>query len=261
MLNLLRSDLYRMKKAKSFYFDMLLMVALIVSWPFIEWGFIEASLALNVDGVEAIVSSFSLSFIISNPVATILPFLLLLSVMSFTYADMANGYIKNIAGHVKKKSVTIISKFIAVGVHNLILMVVSVIAMFLAYGLRALMLGGTIDFTSDIGEAIIVFFLKGILLQALSTIILFMTSAIRSKAAAAALSVALGMSILQGILYLAVESLMKVTISDMMPDSLLSLIGISNLSQYGVNALVSGIVTIALFLYLSMKLVDRRDVK
>ena len=87
--------------------------------------------------------------------------LLMISICSFFYADVENGYIKNIAGQMPKKGWTIVSKFVAAVPHNLIFMVTGVIGNLLGSLIVKHISAG------DLAEGIGVFLLKLLLIQVL----------------------------------------------------------------------------------------------
>ena len=184
----------------------------------------------------------------------------MLSVLSFSFADVANGYIKNIAGHVKKKSYTIVSKFIVIMIHNLIIMLISVLGVYLGYLSHAVFFGGTIDYTQYLLSGIGIFCFKWLLYLSLSTITLFFTSALRSKTTAAIVSFVFGTGTLS-MLYMVIKNSLNFDLSDFMPDALSSSLNFTTINALAANALISSLVAIVVFLFVTMKLVDKRDVK
>ena len=109
MGKLIRMDLYRMLKAKSF------MVCLIISFvlalanmPLAKLLFALAR-SLSPEINETFMAQVSLSAILSEPFPMISLMLLLISLCFFFYADMENGYIKNIAGQMPMKGFTVLS--------------------------------------------------------------------------------------------------------------------------------------------------------
>ena len=50
------------------------------------------------------------------------------------YMDLANGYVKNIAGQVPSHGYLAVSKMIVIAIHNLIFMVVGLIGSLIGYG-------------------------------------------------------------------------------------------------------------------------------
>ena len=126
MVDLIRMDFYRMFKSKSFIISNIVVFAIAIVTRLAEIGMIKLSQTLGV--ADAVVSQSSLNEIIINPFGwTIALIVVLISAVTFSYADIANGYIKNIAGQVSNKGDTAISKFIVLGVHNFIFMTVAML--------------------------------------------------------------------------------------------------------------------------------------
>ena len=127
MGKLIRMDLYRMLKSKSFLICLLLTFLLAVGdAPFGKLMFTLAN-SLSPEINETFATKENLSNMIGNPFPLMGLMLILLSLFSFFYADMENGYIKNIAGQMPMKGFTVLSKFVAAGVHNLIFIVIGII--------------------------------------------------------------------------------------------------------------------------------------
>ena len=117
MGNLLRMDLYRMRKAKSFWVCLILAFLFgLLSTPGVKLMTVVAGLVSNEKNLFP--ATADLSGIIKAPFPILNAMLALLSVNSFFYADVENGYIKNIAGQMPKRGYTIFSKFLAVIPHN-----------------------------------------------------------------------------------------------------------------------------------------------
>lgn len=112
MANLIKMDLRRLFLSKVFYITMgivaFLNIVILTAIPLLTKMF--------APGAEASVTK--LSDIIANPFS--IPWMIIavfISMVSFSYADMANGYIKNIAGQIPRKSDTVVSKVAVIGVH------------------------------------------------------------------------------------------------------------------------------------------------
>ena len=120
MGKLIRMDLYRMLKSKTFLICLLLAFLLALgNAPFEKLMFTLAS-SLSTDINETFATEVSLSGILSDPFPLFNLMLALLSLCWFFHADVENGYIKNIAGQMPMKGFTVLSKFIAASVHNII---------------------------------------------------------------------------------------------------------------------------------------------
>ena len=260
MGNLIKSDFYRLKRSTVFKVCAIIIFVLSFLWPYAELGLFNMAKSISKDPVNPLDTNFKFAEFLAQPVGGILLVVLLLSVLSFSFADVANGYIKNIAGHVKKKSYTIVSKFIVIMIHNLIIMLISVLGVYLGYLSRAVFFGGTIDYTQYLLSGIGIFCFKWLLYLSLSTITLFFTSALRSKTTAAIVSFVFGTGTLS-MLYMVIKNSLNFDLSDFMPDALSSSLNFTTINTLAANALISSLVAIVVFLFVTMKLVDKRDVK
>ena len=126
MINLIRMDIYRMRKNKAFWICLILaMISAFVQTPF-AWLMSWLG-SLITEEPFAFENTALLSQIIGKPFPMFNAVLVMLSACSFFYADIANGYIKNIAGQMPKRGYTILSKFYAIIPYNLIFMLAAVI--------------------------------------------------------------------------------------------------------------------------------------
>lgn len=256
MADLIMMDLYRMRKSKVFWICLLLSFLFAVSAaPFSKLMY---SLA-NMLGAEeeAFESVTELAQLIADPLPLLNGMLALLSVCSFFYADYECGYIKNIAGQTPKKSASVISKFTAAIPHGLCFMLVGVIG-----GLIGSLLVGRVTAEGDILNAARIFLFKLLLLQAISTILLLVTGAYRSKPLGTAIAVLAGLGLLS-LLYFGIDSALdklfsnkSFMIGDYMPDQLLRSSDPDTLVSIVVSA-----VTIGIFLPLSVSVFNKKEVK
>ena len=129
MGKLIRMDLYRMPKSKAFI--ICLILAFVLALAVAPLGKVMFNLAnsLSSESVEAYPAEVNLSDVLSDPFPVINLMLVLLSLCFFFYADVENGYIKNIAGQMPMKGFTVLSKFIAAIVHNLVFAAVGIIGL------------------------------------------------------------------------------------------------------------------------------------
>lgn len=263
MIDLLRMDLYRMRKNKSFWVCLIFTLVLSAAeQPFMKLLFdLVGRLQEEVNaGVSSTFPAMrSLSEIVSDPFPILNALFVMLSAASFLYADSENGYIKNIAGQMPKKGYTILSKFLAIIAHNLLFLLVCVAG-------NAL---GTLSVQSIIVDdaltkAIGVFFLKLLLLQGLCAVLLLADAALQNKALGTVFAVLLGIGLLS-LIYAVIDTLLNqvfpkksFSIADYMPDQILRQ-GMNSLKT--VRALIVSGVTIGIFLPLSIRIFDRKDVK
>ena len=201
-------------------------------------------------------TEITLEKIISDPFIIFGLMLMLISVCSFFYADVENGYIKNIAGQVPKKGLTIISKFAAVVQHNAIFMVTGVIGSLIGNLIVRHITAGNI--VGGIGD----FLLKLLLAQAVCALLVLFVSTFRNKSLGTVVAVVMGMG-LMGLMYGLIDSGIRKLFPDAgdifskyMPDVLLW-----SASPDAVTSIVVSIVFIAVFLTLAIRLFDKKDVK
>ena len=121
--------------------------------------------------------------------------LLLISLCFFFYADMENGYIKNIAGQMPMKGFTVLSKFIAAGVHNIIFAAAGIIG-----NLIGTLLVWPIIMDVSVPELFRVLFLRLLLVHSICATLLQVVTTFRSKAFGMVLAVLYGLG-LTGLIY------------------------------------------------------------
>ncbi len=256
MGNLLRMDLYRMTKAKSFWVCVGIAFALaLLQTPF-AWGISLVARMFTTETV-AFPKTALLSDIIADPFPLLNGMLCLLSACAFFYADVENGYIKNIAGQMPRRGFTILSKFMAAIPHTLLFMLAGIIGNLI----------GTVIFqqiTADVEilNSVLTFLMKLLLLQSICAIMLLVTSSFQNKSLGTVLAVLMGLGLLY-VVYSMIDSGINqiwknkgFTVADYMPDQLLGRPKPPVLDSILVSA-----VTTAIFLPLSIRVFDRRDVK
>ena len=256
MNNLIRMDLYRMRKSKGFRICLVLAFAFALLMTPMVWGLTKVGRMLSEE-MSAFPDTALLTDIIRDPFPMFNAMLALLAANAFFFADIEHGYIKNIAGQMPKRGFTILSKFIAAIPLNLLFMVAGV-----AGNLIGTVIFQRIDLSGDIVGSVLVFLVKFLLIQGICAILLLVTASCRSKSLGTVLSVLFG-SGLMGLVYTgissALNSLLKLKdfqLGNYMPDQL---IGILNPDL--VTSLIVAVVTGAVFLVLAIRVFDRRDVK
>ena len=261
MRNLFNMDLYRMFRAKSF------KVCLGLAFLFAAAGLPLLKLLTNVaarlspdSAVTPFPASNDLSSILQSPLSMIPLLLCLLSVVFFFYADMESGYIKNIAGQMPKRGFSILSRFLASVVHNLIFMAVGAIG-----AIIGTLITMKLSVDSNMADGILTFVLKLLLLQAICSVLLLVTASLRSKSFGIVLAVLFGvgaMTLLYNALDSGLDLLIKgFKIAPYMPDTLLDNPFDANGNLMVVRSLLSAAATIGIFLPLSIGVFDKRDVK
>ena len=258
MVNLVRMDLYRMNKARSFRVCLILAFILALSSTPFEYLMYQLGrmLSTSSDQIGTFPTTIEFSTLLSRSAAPLTVLLALLSIVNFYYADMEGGYIKNIAGQMPKKGFSMISRFIASVPHNLAFMLVTVIGSVIGS-----VIFQKITFDASILEGLGTFLLKLLLLTSICSILLLITGAFRNKSFGMILAVLIGLT-LTSLLYTLVinpglnKIFSKVDITPYMPDAVLT-----EDKPGALRAILVSAVTIAIFLPLSARVFDRKDVK
>lgn len=191
---------------------------------------------------------------------------LIISVISFTYADIANGYVKNIAGQIPRKSDVVIAKFVAVGVHNMVFFLVSALTVVIGTLIPTAMGYETIEFDSGLGAGLLTFLIKWLLAMAMSAILLFLTTGVQNKTIATVAGIFLGTGSLN-LLYFGINEGVKAifhvgkfSVNEFMPDQLINQVNVgANVAV--IHSVAVSVVCIALFAVLTVRLFNRRDIK
>lgn len=182
--------------------------------------------------------------------------LALLSLCWFFHADVENGYIKNIAGQMPMKGFTVLSKFIAASVHNIIFAAAGIIG-----NLVGTLLVRQLIMDVNVLEVIRVLALKLLLVQSICATLLLVVTTFRSKSFGMILAVLFGLS-LTGLIYAGINEGLKplsgeeTNIAKYMPDTV---IGEKPLDT--VKALAVAIIWGAVFLLPAIRIFDQKDVK
>ena len=256
MNNLIRMDLYRMRKSKGFWICLVLALAFALLMTPLVWALASLGRMFSEE-MTPFPATALLTDIIKEPFPMFNAMLALLAANAFFFADIENGYIKNIAGQMPKRGFTILSKFIAAVPLNLL---------FMTAGLVGNLIGTAvfqqIDPSGDILQSVLVFLVKFLLIQSLCVILLLVTASCRSKSLGTVLSVLFGCGLLS-LVYSGISSglnsllnLNNFQLGNYMPDQLLS-----TLDPSLATSLIVAIVTNAVFLLLAIRVFDRRDVK
>ena len=256
MGKLIRMDLYRMLKSKTFLFC--LMLACVLALGNAPFGRLMYTLAhsLSPEINESFASEVSLSNILIDPFPVISLMLVLLSLCYFFYADVENGYIKNIAGQMPMKGFTVLSKFVASIVHNLIFVAAGIIG-----NLIGTLLVQRLIVDSNVPDSIRVLVLRLLLVQSLCALLLLVVSTFRSKSAGMILSVLFGLG-LTPLIYIGINEILKpifgetVDISRIMPDTVMWENPLDTAKALAVAIVASGICLLP-----AIRIFDHKDVK
>lgn len=263
MVNLLRMDLYRMRKAKSFWICLILTFAIALAAAPLGKLLLTMSKSLVPEeaGSITIPATANLSDLIGSPLSTFGTIFAMLSVVFFFYADMENGYVKNIAGQMPKRGFAVLSRYLASIGHNLAFMLASLVG-----GLIGNLLCVKVVADEAIASGVLSFCLKLLLFQSLCAILLLVTTSLRSKSGGVVLAVLFGLGALM-LLYGGIDSALGTvlgkgfSITPYMPDTLLGNPFDENGNLLVLRSVLSAVVTIGIFLPLSIGVFDKRDVK
>ncbi len=256
MGNLIRMDLYRMRKARSFLICLILDLVLALSSAPLEKIMYLLAKSFSPDMLQAFPAEAELSGMISDPFPTMGLMLTLISLCYFFYADEEAGYIKNIAGQMPMKGFTILSKFIAALVHNVIFALAGIIGKVIGT-----VFVQRIVVDDGVPDSIRVLVLKLLLIQSICALLLLAAATLRSKSLAMILAVVFGLG-LTSLLYLGINQGFRslfhhaVDITKYMPDEVMNETPLGTLKALAV-ALVWG----AVFLIPAIRIFDRKDVK
>ena len=264
MGRLIRMDFYRLIQSKVFWISLLIFSGLQFILNFFNGMFANYNAETIADAAhksyEWHTFNSPITEVIETPILSLFIIVLFISIVSFCHADQANGYIKNIAGQVGDRGKIVFSKFIIIGLHNLI---------FFAAGALSNVLGsliaGVLVNEGNVFLAILTLLIKWLLSMAVSSILLFFTVGIRNKSLGIITAVVFGANVFS-LMYMglgmAVENIfhVSVNIGDFMPDSLMGAVSVGN-NELVVNGLVVSAVFIAAFLILTYIVFKKRDVK
>jgi len=256
MGNLIKMDLYRMNKAKSFRVCLILVFVLALASTPLEKALTLLAKSLAPDETADFAATVNLSEIIGSPLSALMIMLALLSVVSFFFADMEAGYIKNIAGQMPKKGFSVLSRYIAAVPHNIAFMLTGLAGNLIGtLPLRRIIVDGAVP------ESAGIFLLKLLLLHCICAILLLFVTSFRNKSIGIVLAVLLGLPVMS-LIYLGINTGLEkifggeVNIAPYMPDQILK-----ETKPELIRALLVSAVTIGIFLPLSIRVFDKKDVK
>ena len=258
MNHLIRMDLYRMVKARSFKVCLVLAFLFgFIGMPLLRLLTMIMKFIPGSDSVSGIIpESVMISSLFSNMFPALNCMILLFSACYFFYADLEHGYIKNIAGQMPKKGYTVLSKFCAVIPHNLILITAGIVGNIVGHALTVRLVAD-----SDILKTLGFMLIRFLLLQGLCAILLLVTASLHSKTFGMVLCVGIGTGMMN-LIYKGIDAgvllaLKKsVSIENYMPDQLLW-----DQAPKLIPSLPVAAVVMILFLLLAVWLFNKRDVK
>lgn len=287
MLNLIKMDIYRTRKMKSLWILWLIMVMIIfISTALLKTEFvadqqkIEAGAVPDNDGAMATpepenidlgiavvlpesASSVPTVFdvVYANIQGKFIAIIIAIFTVVFVTADVNHGYIKNIAGQVKHRSMLVASKAVVLLLYTAITMIITVIVQFAAN----LILLSSSEFGPWKDLAIYVG-LETILHFALTLIIMLVAMGIRNNVGTMAIAICLCMNmmvIIYGLVDKVVGSMgikgfntLNYTVTGK-----ISLLPLYAQAGPGISALIVGVVFAAVMLAGSCFIFTKRDVR
>ena len=255
MVNLIRMDLYQMRKSKAFIVCLILAFALALSSSPLEKLLFVLARSLSNEINETFIAEVNFSSILTNPFPMMGMMIALISLCYFFYADVENGYVKNIAGQMPLKGFTVLSKFMAAIVHNLLFAAAGIIG-----NVIGCLIVRKITPDSNLLDSIRILVLKLLLLQSISATLLLVVATLRSKSMGMILAVLFGLGH-TGLLYAGINEALKpvfgqgTDIARYMPDAVMGRYPLDTLTALAVSIIWGG-----LFLLLAIRVFDRKDV-
>ena len=273
MLNLIKMDFYRLLHSKIIKVGAIVAAILAFVGMLFNLGVLEL-FKLSFEGDPASAESVSFIFPIiawldgvdfADVVFTGTNFLSLfvscMMVASFIGAEQSCGYIKNIAGQLPDRSMTVVSKFIVTCIIQLLILLIYTVICALC---------SAMFFSKYINAYSTVALIEGLLLRfllfcAIDAIVVFFCTLTKSHSIAMVVGAIFGIGV-TSIVYLAANGLLgmlkiNINLADFMPDGINGLMSVSNLGTIAVKAVVVSIVFIAGFLTSAIILFKKRDVK
>ena len=255
MRNLIKMDLYRMGRSRTFWICLIITAVLALTTAPVSKLLYSLAGSLSSEARVPFPAQVNLSAILKDPFPLMGLMLLLLSLCSFFHADMEDGFIKNIAGQMPRKGYTVLSKFLAAIVHNLIFVMTAI-----AGKVIGTLVVQRIVPDSGAADGIRVLLLKLLLIQSISAVLLLAVTTLRSKSLGMILAVLFGLG-LTPLIYLGISEALTpvfgegVDISKYMADAVLR----EDPLETG-KAILTAVVTGCIFLPLAIRIFDRKDV-
>lgn len=273
MLNLIKMDFYRLFHSKVVRVGAIAAAIIAFAGMLLNFGVLELcklTIADNPADTEGIAFLFPIiSWLNGVDFADVVftgtnAFALFVSCMvvaSFVGAEQSCGYVKNIAGQLPNRGMTIVSKFVVTCFIQLMVLVIYTVISSLCAGMF---------FNQYVNAYSTVALVEGLLLRfllfcAIDAIVLFFCTLTKSHAIAMVIGAIFGIGI-TGLVYMAASGLLgmlkiSVNLAHFMPDGINGLISVSNLGTIGIRAIIVSIVFITAFLSATVMLFNKRDVK
>lgn len=270
MSRLIKMDLFRMRKAKMFWIAGIIIFVVCVIMPVLAkiLANVLYEMVKNSDDAQSIERSKQLIDELNRPAAfsailrsmfggfSPMLVLVLCCAVGFLYADLGHGYIKNIAGQLPHRGLLSISKYIVVMIQNIIFVVIGTIGTTVGIAFTR-----GIEFDKDIPDALLEYLVKILLLFGITAIVIFFTIGLHNKSLGIVFAVFFGIGALSMIaapFQLIITNVAKLDfeIAKYLPDALFLSTDINKLT-----ATIVALVCIAVFFPVTLRFVNKRDVK
>jgi ABC-type transport system involved in multi-copper enzyme maturation permease subunit len=273
MFNLIKMDFYRLFRSKALRIGVIAAAAIAFLGMLLNLGVLELikfaisddpSSAENMGILFPIVSwlnGVDFADVVFTGTNNLALFVSCMVVASFIGAEQSCGYIKNVAGQLPNRGMTVVSKFVVTCfVQLIILLIYTAVSclcapMFFSSYIKAYSIGIMI-------EGLLIRFL---LFCAINAIVLFICTLTKSHAVSMVVGAILGIGV-TSLVYLAANALLSmakitVDIAKIMPDGINGLINVSDLGTIAVRAIIVSVIFIAGFLIGAVLLFRKKDVK
>jgi ABC-2 type transport system permease protein len=273
MLNLIKMDVYRLFRSKALKVGIIATAVLAFLGMLLNFGILEIiKLGLQDDpsGAESMgiifptiswLNGVDFADVVFMGTSFLSLFVSCMMISSFIGAEQSCGYVKNIAGQLPNRGMTVVSKFIVACIIQLMVLIIYAIISSLC---------AVIFFSPYIKTYSLIALIEGLLLRfllfcAISAVVIFLCTLTKSHSFAMVIGAIFGIGI-TSLVYIAISSLLgmikiNVNVANFMPDGINGLISVSNLGTIAVKAIVVSIVFIAGFLIGAVMLFKKRDVK
>lgn len=276
MLNLLRMDLYRLSRSKALRVGLIASFLVALIGMLLSMGILaifkaaieqDPTLADGMDGMEMLLSILSWlngadwGEIVFYTTGFFSLFIGCMITASFIGSEQSCGYVKNIAGQIPHRGLLVVSKFIVTSLSQILVLLV-----FLATAcLLTNVLFGNYITSYSIGKLFGALAVRILLVIAINAVIVFLCTLTKSHAAAMVTGAVLSIGITK-FLYMIANSVLsmlkiKIDIATLMPDGINSILGINNITEVLLKAILVSVIFIAVFISGASFLTEKRDVR
>ena len=278
MLNLIKTDLYRLFHTKAFkigvivaaaiaLLNLLANVGLIALFDMVEQSTGEAQDRVAMGEFFPFIAWSVTGATLSDMVFTNVGCLSLLVACvvsaSFISAEQTSGYVKNVAGQLSHRSYTIISKFLVTSLIHLIILVVYTAVSFI---FAPMLFGKYIVSYAMVGELVGALCVRFLLYMAINAIVVFLCTLTKSPSLAMIIGAIFGLGVttlgymaLSTVLSMALKT--DVNLLQIMPDGINNVLSLYSVGTTWVRALIVSAIFIVVSLVSAMFIIEKRDDK